>query len=109
MQDPATPLDAQASAMEGLYLQRGNGDTYDASFTRLREVSLRWTLPVSRTTALGATGARLMIAGRDLATWTQWPGTDPEISSLLRSALTRDDASAVPLPRRMMVGLEFDY
>jgi hypothetical protein len=109
MQDPATPLAAQATALEDLYLQRGLGDTFDASFTRLREVSLRWTLPTGRLGVLGAPGAHVLVAGRDLATWTKWPGTDPEVSSLLRSALTRDDGSAVPLPRRLIVGLEFDY
>jgi TonB-dependent SusC/RagA subfamily outer membrane receptor len=108
LQDPATPLAVQAKALENRFGYENN-NTFDASFTRLREVSARWTLPVSRTTALGATGARVMIAGRDLATWTRWPGTDPEISSRRRATLTRDDGSAVPLPRRLIVGLEFDY
>jgi hypothetical protein len=108
MQDPTTPVDVQAAAIANRYVIP-LGSTFDASFTRLREVSARWTLPVGRMAALGASGAHVMVAGRDLATWTKWPGTDPEISSLPRSALTRDDGSAVPLPRRLIVGLEFDY
>jgi hypothetical protein len=108
MQDPTTSFDAQAATLANVY-EAATGKAFDASFTRLREVSARWTLPVGRLATLGASGARMMVAGRDLATWTKWPGTDPEISSLLRSALTRDDGSAVPLPRRLMVGLEFDY
>jgi TonB-dependent SusC/RagA subfamily outer membrane receptor len=108
MQDPTTPFDAQAATMAN-FLDALTGKTFDASFTRLREVSARWTLPIGHKATLGASGAHLMIAGRDLATWTKWPGTDPEVSSLPRATITRDDGSAVPLPRRLIVGLEFDY
>ena len=52
---------------------------------------------------------QIVLSGRNLATWTQWPGLDPEINSLGRGAITRDDASAVPLPRRVMLGLEVGY
>jgi hypothetical protein len=82
---------------------------FDASFTRLREVSLRWTLE-PRWARMAAGGPmQIVLSGRNLATWTQWPGTDPEINSLGRSSITRDDATAVPLPRRVMLGVEMGY
>lgn len=54
----------------------------DASFTKLREITLRWDLPPSLLQSVGALGAvesaTLTIGGRNLHTWTSFPGVDPE-------------------------------
>lgn len=52
----------------------------DASFTKLREVSLSYTIPRTFTSVLGATNATISIAGRNLHTWTKYPGLEPEAS-----------------------------
>lgn len=53
----------------------------DGSFTRLREVSVAYTLdqPWVRR-QLGFTSVDLRIAGRNLHTWTNYTGFDPEVS-----------------------------
>lgn len=54
-------------------------DLEDGGFVKLREISVAYTLtgdPVSR--ALGLSSIDLRIAGRNLATWTNYPGIDPE-------------------------------
>ena len=50
----------------------------DASFVKLREVSLSYTLPESWASTFRASGATISIAGRNLHTWTKYPGLDPE-------------------------------
>ena len=50
----------------------------DADFAKLRELSLTWTLPQSLIRDLRVGGASLTIAGRNLHTWTKYPGLDPE-------------------------------
>ncbi len=52
----------------------------DASFLKLREVSLTYSLPQSWANAFRATGASITLAGRNLATWTRYPGLEPEAS-----------------------------
>jgi TonB-linked SusC/RagA family outer membrane protein len=50
----------------------------DASFVKLREVSLRYMLPDRFFAPLHASGAWISLAGRNLATWTKYKGLDPE-------------------------------
>jgi TonB-linked SusC/RagA family outer membrane protein len=52
----------------------------DASFVRLREVSLSYSLPERFAALAHASGATLSVAGRNLKTWTKYPGLDPEAS-----------------------------
>jgi hypothetical protein len=52
----------------------------DASFLRLREVSVSYSLPERFASTFRATGAQISIAGRNLKTWTKYPGLDPEAS-----------------------------
>ena len=52
----------------------------DASFTRLREVSFTYTLPSQLAQRIGGSSASVTLAGRNLHTWTKWPGIDPEAS-----------------------------
>ena len=52
----------------------------DASFTRLRELSLTYTLPERWARAVRGSRASVTVAGRNLHTWTDWPGIDPEAS-----------------------------
>jgi hypothetical protein len=50
----------------------------DASFAKLREVSLAYTLPETLARRAGARRASLSVAGRNLYTWTNYPGLEPE-------------------------------
>jgi hypothetical protein len=52
----------------------------DADFIKLREISLSYTLPQRLVSKLGATRATLTVGGRNLATWTDFTGLDPEMS-----------------------------
>ncbi len=50
----------------------------DASFARLRELSASYTLPTDWARRIGASRATISMAGRNLFTWTNWTGMEPE-------------------------------
>jgi TonB-linked SusC/RagA family outer membrane protein len=52
----------------------------DASYTKLREISISYNLPGSFASRLGAARASVSIAGRNLHTWTNYQGLEPEAS-----------------------------
>ena len=55
-----------------------DGYMNDASYTKLREVSVQYTLP-QRLSSFGRfSRAVIGLAGRNLHTWTDFPGLDPE-------------------------------
>lgn len=56
------------------------GDAYinDASFAKLREVSVTYLVPDAWAQRIGATRASINLAGRNLYTFTDWTGMDPE-------------------------------
>ncbi len=54
----------------------------DASFTRLRELSATYTLPDRWAGRMGASRASVSVAGRNLYTWTNYSGLEPEASFL---------------------------
>jgi len=53
---------------------------HNANFAKLRELSLTWTLPQSLVQGLRVADASVTFAGRNLHTWTNYPGLDPEAS-----------------------------
>ena len=75
--DSATSLADQAAAVAG---QSGAvaGWIEDASYTKLREVSVALAIPRAWT---GAAGARVTLSGRNLFTWTSYSGLDPEVTT----------------------------
>ena len=58
--------------------------TYRASFLRLREVSATYNLPLKHARAIGATGASVSVAGRNLRMlWTQQDGRGPSREAMI--------------------------
>jgi TonB-dependent SusC/RagA subfamily outer membrane receptor len=54
----------------------------DADFMKLREVSLSYSVPTAVAERFGAQRASISVAGRNLHTWTDYPGLDPETTKL---------------------------
>ena len=52
----------------------------DASWFRLREISLNYNLPKSILNKLHIPGASIGFTGRNLLLWTKFPGVDPELN-----------------------------
>ena len=48
------------------------------SFVRVQDLSLSYKLPVILATRMKLDGMRIFVTGRNLMTFTKWPGWDPE-------------------------------
>ncbi len=85
----------------GTAAAQGITDQYfqDGSFSKLREVSLTYTLPPAL--LRGYTSASITLAGRDLHSWTKYAGIDPEVNvnNVATSSATADQAVTPPLSR----------
>ena len=80
-----------------------------ADFVKLREVSLTYTLPTDFASRMGASGANFTLAGRNLATWTDYRGADPEVNSYGGRLFARADTYTVPNLRRFTATLNFSF
>jgi TonB-linked SusC/RagA family outer membrane protein len=77
-------------------------------FVKLRELSVRYALPghlVSRLSAGHASGASLSVIGRNLKTWTDYSGYDPEAGTVTN----RYDAFDYPQYRNVTVALQLQF
>jgi TonB-linked SusC/RagA family outer membrane protein len=82
LNDPTAPLRDQAAAAALLTHGFTTAGYYrDGSFTRLREVSLTYTIPQRMVHRLGLRSLSVTAAGRNLALWTRYPGADPEVNA----------------------------
>jgi TonB-linked SusC/RagA family outer membrane protein len=83
--DPSVGLAEQARIMASARANFGldasdAGFVEDGTFWKLREVSLTATAPASWARKLGVSDLALTLSGRNLATWTDYTGFDPEIN-----------------------------
>ena len=80
--DRTVPLDQQARAVA--YVYDGSQTTWgymeEADFWKLREVSATFFVPDSWLTRINASRASVTVTGRNLKTWTDYSGMDPEIN-----------------------------
>ncbi len=56
----------------------GYGFYQSRSFVRLQDVSLSYDLPPSLLQSINLTALKVYLSGKNLATWTDWNGWDPE-------------------------------
>ena len=80
MNDQSVGLEEQARAVAAVLHPLGSWDGYleSSDFARLREVSVTVFLPASLAGRFGASRASLSLSGRNLVTWTDFSGLDPE-------------------------------
>ncbi len=62
----------------------GYGFSQNASYTRLKDVTLSYSFPKTITEAMHIGGLQLYVSGRNLLTWTDWIGWDPESTETQR-------------------------
>jgi TonB-linked SusC/RagA family outer membrane protein len=83
----------------------------DASFAKLREVSLGYTLPANVATRFGASRASVNIAARNLYTWTDWTGMEPEAMFLsgARGGFTQLEQNHLPQLTQFVTSFNFSF
>ena len=106
--DTTAPLDDQAAYIAGL-MGTDAGYIQDASFTKLREVSISFGVPQRYLTRLGFGGATLTLAGRNLKTWTKYKGLDPEIYEQGGTNFSTDEFLSQPHVRYYTVRLDLSW
>lgn len=93
-----------------LYTANNPADYFveDASFVKLRELSLKYRLPTRFSGSLarfGAQGMALSLIGRNLMTITKYKGYDPEVGTVLN----RLDSFAYPRYRTVTASIEITF
>eukprot|EP01093_Parvamoeba_rugata_P005988 TRINITY_DN1911_c0_g1_i1.p1 TRINITY_DN1911_c0_g1~~TRINITY_DN1911_c0_g1_i1.p1 ORF type:complete len:792 (-),score=189.08 TRINITY_DN1911_c0_g1_i1:885-3260(-) len=73
-------INVDARTFNNRYYERDNVEAakYDASYTKLREVSLGYSFPQKMIQQLPISNARISVTGRNLILWTDNPHFDPE-------------------------------
>ncbi len=85
----------------------------DASFVKLRELTLSYQLPKGLASRLfngRAEQARIELSGRNLKTWTNYTGLDPEVSNFSNVALGRiQDVTPYPPSRSFFFAINATF
>lgn len=92
-----------ASQVNEAYIQ-------DGSFVRLREVSATFSIPTRLVSRLGAGGASVTLAGRNLALWSKYEGPDPELhSNIVTTQFDQSDFLTLPPVRRWVAKINLQF
>ena len=109
------PDEVQDKALLGA-VQAGTAYTHhlihDASFARFRELSATYTLPQRFASTVGASRASFTLAGRNLATWTNFPGIEPEASfngGARGGAFGQWEQNVLPQLRQFVATVNFNF
>ncbi|MEO5781664.1 MAG: SusC/RagA family TonB-linked outer membrane protein [Ginsengibacter sp.] len=73
----------------------------DGTFTKIREIALSYTLNKLKF----AQSLKVSLVGRNLFSFDDYPGYDPEISSAGQSIVRGDDFGAFPIPRTIQLSI----
>lgn len=84
---------------------------YDASYVRLKNVTLSYNLPQSVLTKLKFNSFRLYVSGVNLLTFTDYPGWDPEVNTDYRAGNRNQGADfyAAPQIKNFSFGMNIGF
>lgn len=102
--DPSASFDDQGRAVAGG--QAGAGFVENATFVRVRELSVTWKPVPGWAHRRGLARFDLTVAARNLLTFTGYSGLDPEVNYRGQSGLGRGDFNTLPLSRTMIIRLD---
>lgn len=82
----------------------------DASFLRIKDMQLGYTLPQSLMNQLSIASARLYVSAANLYSFTKYSGYDPEAPlNSDEPTLPGVDANSYPMPRTISLGVQVDF
>ncbi|HEY0306234.1 MAG TPA: TonB-dependent receptor, partial [Longimicrobiales bacterium] len=82
----------------------------DGSFIKLRELTASYTVTAPFVQRLGANNMRLSLSGRNLLTFTDYSGLDPELNLFSANTVAQGvDFSNTPLARTFVFGVHFGF
>ncbi|HVH69302.1 MAG TPA: SusC/RagA family TonB-linked outer membrane protein [Gemmatimonadales bacterium] len=100
--DPQSSLADQAAAVANI-LGTQAGYIQDGGFVKLREISLTYDAPTRWAKKIGASTVSFTVSGRNLHTWTNYRGLDPELNEAGQNNFTTADFLTQP-PVRYWIG-----
>ena len=107
--DPNASLWEQARAQIAADQLIFTGYMEKADFVKLRELALTLMAPASWNARLGVEGLSLTLAGRNLGTWTDYTGTDPEVNFAGQSNFSTAQFGTQPQVRSFITRLSFGF
>jgi hypothetical protein len=97
----------------GLYNDGVTAYVQHASYLKLRELTLRYDLPTGFVRAASRDWLRtadVSLSGRNLVTWTRYPGLDPEVSNFGAQQIGRGvDVTPYPPTRSYFVSIDLGF
>ncbi|HET7275893.1 MAG TPA: SusC/RagA family TonB-linked outer membrane protein [Longimicrobiaceae bacterium] len=109
--DTSAPLDIQARALQTQIQGARSAAPFieDATFWKLREISVTLLIPNDWAQRIGSSNASLVFSGRNLGTWTDYTGTDPEMNSLPTTNFNSYDFLGQPPARSFTLRLNLGF
>jgi len=95
--EPYWTPENRSNTVPGIYYNPkiAPGVYQDKSFVRLQDVSLFYNIDQPVIESLGLTNARIYVSGKNLYTWTNWSGWDPDVED--------------PIIRSIVMGLNINF
>ena len=113
---PNAGVEAQGDTIRGTFVRNAerNGllEEYveDGSFIKLRELAVGYRFAQPWVRAFGASELGVRLAARNLYTWTDYSGMDPEVNMFSASTVARGvDFATTPIPRTVALSLDFNF
>lgn len=109
------PNDVKLTAREYHQSRTGNrdipeGGIFNASYAKLREVRLGYTVPAKYLSKAKIKGLNISVVGRNLAVWSKVPHIDPETSSLSGGTIIPGiESVGMPTTRSWGFNLGFNF
>ena len=107
--DPQASLFEQARAVAWEQFGTVAGYIEEADFWKLREVSATLRLPTSWLQSVYARDVALTLAARNLFTWTDYSGFDPEVNGAAQANFVTNDNTTLPSFRTFVVRLDVSF
>ena len=92
------------------YYRASNMRVYDASFFKIKQIQLGYTLPRRIIKRIGMSALRAYVSLDDWFTFTKYPGMDPETSHVGNSASGLGiDYGSYPISKKMVFGVNVSF
>jgi len=102
---PTNPSNEYASGFQGGRLPLSDRYVEDASFVRLKNISLGYTLPKMR----GVNQIRVYVSANNAFTFTRYSGFDPEVNNYGNATTLFIDNGTYPIARSYLGGLQVTF
>lgn len=107
---PTNPTNEVQRAFEDPATVNTSRYVEDASFLRLKNITLGYNLPKSVASKIHSSQIKVYVSAANLLTWTKYSGFDPEVSRNEQSTLNQGiDYSIYPSSKSFLAGLSISF